>query len=347
MRTVRLPSILSAVLAIALVVFGMASCKSSKNTKLPLPAVSGRAGEIVIVVDRTLWNSSLGAKFREILEVEYPFLPQPEPSFKLVSISEDMFSSSFKLHRNLIFVDISTEIEAAKMQVQYNTWAAPQIVIKISGPNVDAVVDLLDQNKATLYQRLERIELERSTQNARSYANPYFQRHIFEKYGINLSIPTGYDLKFDESDDFTWFEYSTNFATMGVFVYAYPYKDSTQLTEKAQIATRNAFLKKYVPSSKEGSYMTTTTYIEPEYTKLSINGMFLGRLRGLWEVEKGFMGGPFIAYSTIVGDRVVTVEGFVHAPKTDKRDYLRQMAGIVLTMIPEQQPAADSTAKEK
>ncbi len=46
------------------------------------------------------------------------------------------------------------------------------------------------------------------------------------------------------------------------------------------------------------------------------------------------MGGPFISLSTFDKERnrIVTVEGFVYAPKFDKRNYLRQVEAILYTL---------------
>ena len=43
------------------------------------------------------------------------------------------------------------------------------------------------------------------------------------------------------------------------------------------------------------------------------------------------MGGPFIsdAFLSADGKNVIVIEGFVYAPKYDKRDYLRQVEAII------------------
>ncbi len=40
-------------------------------------------------------------------------------------------------------------------------------------------------------------------------------------------------------------------------------------------------------------------------------------LRGFWDVENDFMGGPFVSYSTLdeATGRVLTIDGYVYSPK--------------------------------
>jgi hypothetical protein len=51
-------------------------------------------------------------------------------------------------------------------------------------------------------------------------------------------------------------------------------------------------------------------------------------------MENAFMGGPFVSVTTYDERRgmIVTVEGFVFAPKFDKREYLREVEACVKSM---------------
>jgi hypothetical protein len=63
------------------------------------------------------------------------------------------------------------------------------------------------------------------------------------------------------------------------------------------------------------------------------NGAYMAELRGLWRLEKAFMGGPFISHTILdePRNRVVTVEGFVYAPSLDKRLYVREIEAMLYT----------------
>ncbi|MDX9729940.1 MAG: DUF4837 family protein, partial [Bacteroidales bacterium] len=57
-------------------------------------------------------------------------------------------------------------------------------------------------------------------------------------------------------------------------------------------------------------------------------------MRGLWTLEGGFMGGPFISYAFIdsASSRAVVVTGFVYAPREEKRELLRQVEALMYTV---------------
>jgi hypothetical protein len=60
---------------------------------------------------------------------------------------------------------------------------------------------------------------------------------------------------------------------------------------------------------------------------------YLYEVRGLWEMENDMMGGPFISYSQVdtLKNLVVVAEGFVYAPKKEKRELIREMEAALMT----------------
>ena len=79
-----------------------------------------------------------------------------------------------------------------------------------------------------------------------------------------------------------------------------------------------------------------TTYEEyiPKEREINLKGNYAKELRGLWHVQGDFMGGPFVSYSMVDEhrNRVITIDGYVYAPKFDKREYLRQLHALALTV---------------
>ncbi|MEZ5010283.1 MAG: DUF4837 family protein [Bacteroidales bacterium] len=57
-------------------------------------------------------------------------------------------------------------------------------------------------------------------------------------------------------------------------------------------------------------------------------------MKGLWTLENGYMGGPFVTLVTKdeVNNRFVMLDGFVYAPKDDKRELMRQVEAILFTV---------------
>ena len=57
-------------------------------------------------------------------------------------------------------------------------------------------------------------------------------------------------------------------------------------------------------------------------------------MRGMWEVRKAPIGGPFVAMYTLDSLRrtVLATEGFVYSPSTEKRDLIRLVEASLLTI---------------
>jgi hypothetical protein len=92
-------------------------------------------------------------------------------------------------------------------------------------------------------------------------------------------------------------------------------------------------MKENVQGEKEGQYMVTERHAISEKHKNGKDG-YLYEVRGLWEMENDMMGGPFISYSQVDTEKnlVVVVEGFVYAPKKDKRELIREMEASLMTL---------------
>ena len=118
-----------------------------------------------------------------------------------------------------------------------------------------------------------------------------------------------------------------------VFVFDYPYTSDTALTQSATMAVRDSMLQQYVQGPKEGTYMTTEYRLPPESEVINLNDRYTLLTGGLWKTENYFMGGPFMSLTTLSNDnrRVVSVSGFVFAPKFDKREYIREVEAILLS----------------
>lgn len=73
-------------LAVAISLLALVSC-GSKGKKALLPNISGKAGEIIVVIDKAEWEGALGTAIRDTLACDCPFLPQREPMYSLVDVA--------------------------------------------------------------------------------------------------------------------------------------------------------------------------------------------------------------------------------------------------------------------
>jgi hypothetical protein len=328
------------ILSILLVTFLFTAC-NEKNSSALLTNVSGKSGEVVLVIEPKLWNSNTGKEFQKKLSQSCVALPQPEPVFDLIQIPFSAFSNIFKTHRNIIIVRVDKKLHEPKMVVQENLWAKPQIIVNVLAPDESSLETLVRDNGDLLVERILKKELSRYTANYKKYEQIGYANHLEKKFGIRLTIPKGYSMDLDTTD-FIWLESKgRGDVVQGILIYSYD-KPNVELTSEYLTAKRTQFTKRFVPGPAEGSYMTVHPESIPYRREMKVNGIDLIELRSLWNVENDFMGGPFISYSFIDEDKnkVINIDGFVFAPQYDKRDYLRQVEAILSSV---QIPLNEST----
>jgi hypothetical protein len=331
------------VLALIILVF-FGGCTQKKVRKNLLSGVSGKAGEVLLVINKNYWESETGKAFRNLLLEDVPGLPQKEPLFTLVNIPLKSFSELFRIHRNIVYVQIDKNVEKTGIKVEYNKWAKPQIFITMSASDEKSFLKLFDCSRQKVLSLLLKKEQERLMDNYKTYAEHEVIKKLEKRAAVHLTIPKGYTYDLD-TNNFIWISHETPDISQGIFVYWYNYKKQSQFTADSLISRRNYFLKKYVSGPYKGTYMTTEMQVFPIFRSYMLSKKYTAELRGLWRVEGDFMGGPFVSISQIdeQRNRIVTVEGYVYAPKYNKREYIRQLEAILYTI--KFLPVKDSSSK--
>ena len=297
-----------------------------------LPNITGTAGEILIVMDNILWKSEGGNALRAELEREYPALPQPETLFDVIHITSGAFDELFKMHRSIIIVDVSSVHQEAVMSYSENVWAKPQIIVRFLAPDIESLQKLITENKDRLVSNLQQYDRKRLADVYRS-SKDLSTKNILSKFRIDLAIPRGYNIDID-TPEFSSLSIESSQTSQVIFIYRYPFYDKNDFSTERLIEKRNEFLQKYTQGTRSGSYMTTARLFPPMTFDLKLNGREIVEIRGLWELNKGYMGGSFISHSTLdsVSNQIVTVEAYVYNPNNKKRSLMRQMEAIVYSL---------------
>ena len=307
----------------------LTACKNNDATKL-LPNVTGKSGEVVLVIEPDHWSTQTGTEFRKVLSQEHPALPQKEPMFDLVHIPYDAFTNIFKTHRNVIFAKVDKKISEPKIVVQENVWAKPQLVINVIAPDNEQLERVVNEKGDLIVARILKAEMGRYAANYKKYEQVGSADFIQKRFGIRLTLPKGYTIDLDTTN-FMWIENrGRGDMVQGIFIYSFD-KPEQDLTTDYLFAKRNQFTKKYVPGPTRGSYMAVETESIPYRREMEVNDINVIEIRNLWKVENDFMGGPFVSFTIDdkENNKVIVVDGFVYAPQFDKRDYLRQVEAIL------------------
>ena len=299
-----------------------------KNTGPLLPTVSGKAGEIIVVMEKHDWEDTLGSDVRDLLACDSPWLAQKEPLYNLVNVIPSAFAELFKVHRNIILFQVGPQIDSVGIIYKHDVWAAPQCVIQLSAPTAAQASELLKEKGPMIVSSIEQAERDRVIRNTLRYEEYTIYPQIAEIFGGSPHFPSGYTLR-KATDTFAWIADDKQ-AYQDVFVYRYPVEDDPVTLDKI-IAHRNAMLQENVPGMFDGTYMTTSEYFAPTLEYLKYRGRDLVQVRGMWEVQNDFMGGPFVSHSFYSpdGSEIIVAEAWVYAPQFDKRQYLRQVESVL------------------
>ncbi|MCR5002785.1 MAG: DUF4837 family protein [Bacteroidales bacterium] len=306
----------------------------SGNDKAPktlLPNISGKAGEVFVVIEKDYWQGKPGNDLREVLAADCPHLPQREPLYTLVNVSPAGFGKLFKVHRNIILYNVDPQVQKSGIVFKTDVWAAPQCVIQISAPTADSADVIFTKNADLVVSALEQAERDRVISNTMHYEERSLANQVLEFLGDGtMHFPNGYSLK-KKTDDFIWIGDEKQFTNQGVFIYKYPVEGNDPFTEEKIIAKRNEVLQNNVPGMFEGTYMITSDFDTPSVKFVKYKGRTFAETRGLWEVHNDYMGGPFVSHSFYSkdGKSIIVLECFVYAPKYDKRQYLRQVESLL------------------
>jgi hypothetical protein len=313
---------------IAAVLMSAVSCSSGP---IPKPGATGKIGELLVIIENYQWDSELGDTIRSIFEKPYPMLA--EKSYTLIPVANSVFLPIMQKHRNILLISVSPEFSESKLTVGRDRWAKPQIVLDATGPDISSIAKVLNDKRTYMTNLYEQAELDRQSKSLKTFSDTTVFRTVRERFDVGLNVPSGYYSIMRNDADFIWLETQSNHNSVGIFIYEYPFVDDSTFTVRYLVNKRDSIMKEKVPGSRDSSWMATVQFITPELEIKKFQGLQYGELRGWWELVNDFMGGPFVSRSYIDENkgRIVTVEGYVYAPRFDKRDYIRRVLGIINT----------------
>ena len=298
-------------------VAALAGCKG--GTKTLLPNVSGKAGEIIVVIDKDNWEGALGSEVRALLADECPYLAQKEPLYSLVNVTPGGFADLFRVHRNIIMMNVGAQADSAGVVYLKDIWAAPQCVIQVSGKTPEECQEQLQKNGKTIQNAIEQAERNRVIANTIKYEERDIAAAVKPSFGGSPHFPIGYKLK-KATSSFIWIADDKQYTMQDILIYKYP-ADEDPFSLSNIVSHRNSILKENVPGMFEDTWMTTSTFFPPQVEYTRYHGRAFAQTRGYWEVENDYMGGPFVSHSFYSpdGSEIIVAEAFVYAPKYDKR----------------------------
>jgi hypothetical protein len=307
----------------------LSGCKSTP-TKVDS---TGAAYDVLVVMPDTLWFGPAGDTLQSILAENPMILPQPEPLHSVIHANSEQVNRLLLRHRNVILFQPGKQ-EQPSMTVEYNVYSQPQALVRIAGPSAAVMTDYMAANRFALQGIFDMAERDRTVDMAARFVDREIRDTILDRFGLRIDIPRGYRIRY-KRPDFMRVSYETPLWSQGLIIYKYPLTGrlDSAFTRASLLENRDRFVRA-IEGPNEGSYMRTADHVVmPEFSMEVIAGRRWFELSGLWDLENGFMGGPFISYSTLntTTGEVLTVDLYVYSPKNPKRNYLKYLEGLMHT----------------
>ena len=297
------------------------------------PSASGRAYEVLVVVEHDLWDRPAGRALYSALEKDVPGLPQPESSFYIMYSSPSNFDSTLKLLRNIVVVDIQPDrYTHAKFSYSNNVYAYPQVILNIQAPNEEEFEAFVNENKQVIVDFLTRVEMNRQIAHLEKNHNRQVADTVKSMFDCEVWV-SGELNSTKTGENFFWAGTNKATADQNLIIYSYPYKDKETFTQEYFVHKRDSVMKINVPGARPNMHMSTEI-IGLTTRGIEVQNNYVMENRGLWKVKGDFMGGPFVSHTRIdeLNQRVITAEVFVYAPDMMKRNITRQIEASLYTL---------------
>lgn len=318
------------ILSLALCV--LTSCSNKKGDSLFITAVGGNAYDLMIVGNKTIWQSPAGRSMYDLFNQDMEGLPQPEPMFNILFLETQNFDNIVHNMRNLLFYHIdSTQYTQGNVSFSRDRWAYTQAIVKVTAPNQEELIRVIQEKGKAITDFYIDMECERSILFFEKYPESKGMAMMKEKLDIEMKIPN-YINKSKVGQKFIWMSNGSIDARMDILAYRTPCKDSTDFEMARILEKRDSITKLYIPGPSEGSYMTTEREVIPPVERhFYYKKKKCTEVRGLWRTEGDFMGGPFVSrtFRDKYTNEMITVEAFVYAPQHKKRNKIRQVEAVL------------------
>lgn len=321
---------ISLLISLCMFLLLLASCSSGPVGK----RATGLAYEVVVVMKKANWDGPSGKAIKQELTSDVPGLPQSEPALKITYVDPSQFDGLLTYVRNILIVNIDPSIYTkTSLNYENDRWAKGQVVVTLNAPSPEAIVEYAQAHPRALVDFFVKVEMNRAIAQLEKDYSTVVMDNLKDYYDLMLNAPANMTY-YRDTTDFFWASNNANTGRTDLIVYTFPYTDSNTFTAEYLVAKRDSVLKANLPGAFPDSYMTTESRFGVEYTPITVNGKYCGVLRGLWKMVGDMMGGPFVSHVRLdeKNNRVVVAEGFVFAPETDKRNFIRRIEAALYTL---------------
>ncbi len=292
-----------------------------------LPPSSGKAGELIVLIENSLWETDIQDSLKKYLAYELEGLPRAESAFRIINIPQKAFNQIFKTHRNILTVRIGPSLGVKKAEKLSDS----QLFIRLEAPDVPGLRKLLHMEGERLAKLFMQEEIEREQRRVKKALLEGFHQQTRSEQGFLLDVPRDFTLTKTATKNTYHLQKEVHKSTLGLLIFVTPYTDEGQFELEGLIADRNLMCKPNILGERSGSYMKTEERLPVSLKPVPGIGSHGVVARGLWKMKHDFMGGPFIQYRILSPDKskIVTIDGYVYGPGSKKRNHLLELEAIM------------------
>ena len=325
---------------LCLLVFAMlmCSCSGDGEKKKVLVSSKGLPSELLLVVDKAVWDSDLQDSINSIVKAQVPGLMQVEELFRVTRIFSKDYEATHTTFHTQLFVKVDKTLDKPLMGTRRNEYAKPQVELVVAAPSIDVLREYLMLNSDRIKEILLEAQIEKRVELLRRKYSKKVDDDLKEVLGMTVRAPENMKAT-KKGNRFLWGGTNLLEKDLNLVVYTYDWHGEDITDVELYVEKRDSVMKLNIPGSSEGQWMRTVRERENkrplvECRERRINGREVLEVRGLWEMRNGALGGPFVSISRVdtAAQRVIVGEGFVYSPSTDKRDLVRQMEATLRTL---------------
>ena len=314
------------------------SCDQSIK-EMVKPMASGGPYEMYFVMPAEMKVSALNDTLVSIFEYPMECTPNGDSYFKVHYITPENFSKRLlNVVGNVVLVEVdASNASEPFITMEHDKYAKTQFIVKCHAKTQEDLADFLSQIQERLRDMFVKAEIKRRMAIYAEENNHTQGKRLTKLQNVSMLIPESMSTSGIAKKDSTFFWVTDNgMARIShLVVYSIPYTNQSVFSLEGAVAVRDSVMKANIEGGDEGSFMTTNRkVIFPEYKALSINGEYVGELKGMWRIENGLMAGPFICHIRLdeANQRVIFAEGFCYAPNDSKRLLIRNLEAALYTL---------------
>ena len=287
----------------------LSACSDGIKT---LPSSTGILSEVIFVVDDLLWENQIKDVAFKTFGVPIQGLTQDESSFRVIQVNHSEFKSILKTHKNIVI--IAKNVPTSNQQ---DKWANGQLVVQLAFVDEDNKFTN-DLNKIKSIFEFREIRILRNSISKSS--QKIEEKNIKEHFNIETLIPSEYTIIKDTASLF-WATYNPEKQEQIKHLFVFSFEPKSINLQQEVLQKTDSIFAKYLLGAKQGQHVKIDNRFSPIYSE--------NTYRGLWKLEGGFMGGPFLIKTYFIDKKVVVTVGLIFAPNDRKRKYIKSFEAIL------------------